>query len=140
MQLHDIKRPGTLRYKKTRVGRGGKRGTTSGHGTKGQRSRSGRRIRPGDRDLIQRLPKLRGFKNKPKSEAAVAVNIGNVGKYLKGDVVTLETLAAAGIIRRSEHAVKIVHGKGLTRALTVKGIPVSASAKKEIESRGGKIV
>lgn len=65
MQLHQLKPDHDLRAKK-RVGRGGKRGTTSGKGTKGQKSRSGHRIRPAERDLIQRLPKLRGFKNKTK--------------------------------------------------------------------------
>ena len=50
--------------KKKRVGRGGKRGTTSGRGTKGQKSRSGHRIRPAERDLLIRIPKLRGYRNK----------------------------------------------------------------------------
>ncbi|OGY57237.1 MAG: hypothetical protein A3E61_01280 [Candidatus Colwellbacteria bacterium RIFCSPHIGHO2_12_FULL_43_12] len=63
MQLHDLK-PFHLNKTGKRVGRGGKRGTTSGHGTKGQKSRSGHKIRPAERDLIQRLPKLRGFRNK----------------------------------------------------------------------------
>lgn len=49
---------------KKRVGRGGKRGTYSGRGVKGQKSRAGRRIRPAVRDLIQQIPKLRGAKNK----------------------------------------------------------------------------
>ncbi len=65
MQLHELK-PNYSNKKGKRVGRGGKRGTTSGHGTKGQKSRAGHRIRPAERDLIQRLPKLRGFRNKPK--------------------------------------------------------------------------
>ncbi|MEK9186632.1 MAG: uL15 family ribosomal protein, partial [Patescibacteria group bacterium] len=64
MQLHQLK-PRHRQYPKTRVGRGGKRGTTSGRGQKGQKSRSGHRIRPAERDYIQRLPKLRGLKNKP---------------------------------------------------------------------------
>jgi len=65
MQLHDLK-PLHPNKSSKRVGRGGKRGTTSGRGTKGQRARAGHRIRPAERDLIQRLPKLRGFANKPK--------------------------------------------------------------------------
>lgn len=61
MQLHELWPFHSLYAKKTRVGRGGKRGTTSGKGQKGQKSRSGRRIRPAERDLIIRIPKLRGF-------------------------------------------------------------------------------
>ena len=65
MRLHELK-PFHPNKSHKRVGRGGKRGTTSGHGTKGQKSRAGHKIRPAERDLIQRLPKLRGFANKVK--------------------------------------------------------------------------
>ncbi len=59
MQLHELRAIHKDEDAK-RVGRGGKRGTTSGKGQKGQKSRSGHRIRPAERDMIQRLPKLRG--------------------------------------------------------------------------------
>ncbi|KKU11931.1 MAG: hypothetical protein UX16_C0001G0027 [Parcubacteria group bacterium GW2011_GWB1_45_7] len=62
MQLHELK-PTTVNKGKKRIGRGGKRGTYSGKGMKGQKSRAGRRIRPAIRDLMQRTPKLRGAKN-----------------------------------------------------------------------------
>lgn len=65
MQLHELQ-PNHGYADRKRIGRGGKRGNTSGRGQKGQKSRAGRRIRPAERDLIQRLPKLRGVKNKPK--------------------------------------------------------------------------
>ena len=61
IQLHTLQPFHPLKKKAPRVGRGGQRGTTSGKGTKGQKSRSGRRIRPAERDLIIRIPKLRGF-------------------------------------------------------------------------------
>lgn len=60
-QLHTIQALHKLKKKK-RIGRGGKRGTFSGRGTKGQKARAGRKIRPAIRDLIQSLPKL------PKSQ------------------------------------------------------------------------
>lgn len=63
MQLHQLK-PDHSGMSKKRVGRGGKRGTFSGKGTKGQHARAGHRIRPAERDFIQRLPKLRGVGNK----------------------------------------------------------------------------
>lgn len=59
MKLHEI-RSLSRTYKKRRVGRGGKRGKTSGKGTKGQKSRAGRRIRPQIRDVMKKFPKKRG--------------------------------------------------------------------------------
>ena len=73
MQLYELK-PNHKNKKHKRVGRGGKRGTTSGKGTKGQKSRAGHRIRPAERDLIQRLPKLKGFNNKPKGKKHKIIN------------------------------------------------------------------
>jgi len=64
MQLHEVQ-PIHKNKSKKRVGRGGKRGTYSGRGMKGQKARAGHKIRPAIRDLVQRTPKLRGAKNKP---------------------------------------------------------------------------
>ena len=65
MQLHELK-PVYKTLRKKRVGRGGKRGTYSGRGQKGQGARAGRKIRPAERDFIQRLPKLRCIGNRPR--------------------------------------------------------------------------
>ncbi|HQA95804.1 MAG TPA: uL15 family ribosomal protein [Candidatus Colwellbacteria bacterium] len=59
MQLH-LLRTTHENPEKKRIGRGGKRGKTGGRGQKGQKSRAGHKIRPAERDFIQRLPKLRG--------------------------------------------------------------------------------
>jgi large subunit ribosomal protein L15 len=59
MQLHEIQ-PCQKQKTKKRIGRGGKRGTYSGKGMKGQKSRAGAKIRPEVRDLIKKTPKLRG--------------------------------------------------------------------------------
>ena len=59
MQIHNVKRTTKLKTQ-TQVGRGGKRGKTSGRGTKGQKARSGHKIRPAFRDIIKKIPKLRG--------------------------------------------------------------------------------
>jgi large subunit ribosomal protein L15 len=59
MQLHELQ-PEHYNSDKKRIARGGKRGRTSGRGQKGQKSRSGRKMRPAIRDFVQRLPKLRG--------------------------------------------------------------------------------
>lgn len=63
MQLYQIK-SSTKNKKKKRIGRGGKKGTYSGKGKKGQRSRAGAKIRPELRDLVKKIPKLRGYKFK----------------------------------------------------------------------------
>jgi len=59
MQFH-ILQAKTKRKRARQVGRGGARGKTSGRGTKGQNARAGRKKRPELRDIIKRVPKLRG--------------------------------------------------------------------------------
>ena len=63
MQIHELK-PTHKRQETKQVGRGGKRGTYSGRGMKGQKSRSGRRLEPVVRSLIKKYPKLRGYRFK----------------------------------------------------------------------------
>lgn len=138
MQLHELKRDYVRRGKK-RVGRGGKRGKTAGRGEKGQKARAGHRIRPAERDLLQRLPKLRGVKHGRRTPRATVVTVRDLASRFKGNEVTRQALAAAGFIVRVSDPVKILGGGTLTRAVTVKGVPVSASAKKAIEDAGGKV-
>lgn len=59
MQFHDLKAKTKRKYSR-QVGRGGTRGKTSGRGTKGQNARAGRKKRPEMREIIKRIPKLRG--------------------------------------------------------------------------------
>jgi len=67
MQLHQLK-PTVKQKRAKRVGRGGKRGTYSGRGQKGQKSRAGARIRPGfrggDNPIWKLFPKQRGSAKK----------------------------------------------------------------------------
>ena len=145
MQLHNLKK-NTNNNESRQVGRGGKRGKTSGRGTKGQNARSGRKKRPELRDVIKRIPKLRGRgKNSLKSfvQKLVPVNIGDLNaSFEKGAEVTLATLLEKGLTRTSSGmtlGVKIL-GKGeITKAVTIKGLKVSESAKAAIEKAGGKV-
>lgn len=139
MQLHTL-RTKYKRKDKKRIGHGGKRGTTSGKGTKGQKSRTGHRIRPAQRDLIQRLPKLRGVKNPPLQKKAIAVNLTELERKMPGTVVDLKALVDAGLLRTMRDRVKILGDGAVARAFEIKGVPVSASAKTKIEKAGGKIV
>ncbi len=130
-----------------RIGRGGKRGTTSGRGTKGQRSRAGRRIRPAERDLIIRLPKMRGFRNKPKSNKSIVLNVGDISAALKNLAkpgapleIDITVLKASGLIGKNASGIVKVLGTGdMAFPVTTKGLVVSKSAQEKIEKAGGKI-
>lgn len=138
MQLHNVTPTHPGRDKRTRVGRGGKRGTSSGKGTKGQKSRSGRRIRPAIRELIQRLPKLRGYSNKPQTDAAQVISLTDLEK-LAGSNFTRESFLKAGLIKTMQSPVKILSNGTISKAITLTGISVSKEAQKKIEAAGGKV-
>lgn len=139
MQLHELR--GSPHKNKKRIGRGGKRGSYSGRGVKGQRSRAGRRIRPAERDLILRLPKLRGFKNKPKSPKPVVFNLKDLARYVKTHsdkdkalVVDKDFLKEVGILpRRYRGEVKILGDGEVGAKIIVRGLKMSKSAKAKIE-------
>jgi large subunit ribosomal protein L15 len=136
MQLHQLHPKHQRDAKRPRVGRGGKRGTTGGKGTKGQKSRSGHRIRPAIRDLVQRLPKLRGYANKPLADSPAVLTLTMLGKI--NSPVTLKSIVAAGYAKQGQ-PVKILSNGELTKAVTVEGVAVSKSAKEAIEKAGGTV-
>lgn len=148
MQLHEIK-PTYKREVKKRIARGGKRGKTSGRGGKGQTARAGNSMRPEMRDIIKKLPKLRGFgKNRARTvnSARVVYRAVNVNvlesSFEAGASVTPKTLIAKGIIVASAKkapAVKILGTGELTKKLIVTGCVVSQSAKEKIEKVGGSV-
>ena len=129
-----------------KVGRGGKRGKTSGRGTKGQLARSGRKLRPELRDLIKKIPKLRGRgKNSFLSiqiKPAV-VNVGALETHFKdGDKVTPATLEQKGVIKHYKgrnQKIKILGSGELTKKLNIVACLVSETAKQAIEKAGGSV-
>jgi large subunit ribosomal protein L15 len=142
MQLDQLK-PIHKKKRAKRIGRGGKKGTYSGRGMKGQRSRAGRRLKPAIRELIKRYPKLRGYKFKRRELKVATVNIETLERKLKnGERITPKVLLEGKIIRKMKGRmpqVKIL-GKGkLTKKLTVEGCQVSKKAKEQIEKAGGGI-
>lgn len=158
MQLHTIQ-PNTGRKRAKRVGRGGKRGTFSGKGTKGQKSRAGASVRPGfrgaDNRLWQLFPKLRGASKKPGSDrphrkhrfyqfrrakAPASVNVGAFNRFPDGERVTVDALVQAGIVAGDTKKVKILGSGELKRKLIFEGFAFSASAREKIEKIGGTIV
>ncbi len=136
MELHQLKLNNLSREKK-RVGRGGKRGTTSGRGQKGQKSRSGHRIRPAVRDIINRLPKRRGFRNKIKRPKPVSLNIKDL-KNLSG-LIDIEALKKAGLIDGKRNRKVKILSAGEAKNWQIKGLLLSAGAKEKIEKAGGEI-
>mgnify|MGYP000514638426 CR=1 FL=1 len=140
----------TSRITSARVGRGGKRGKTSGRGTKGQNARAGRKKRPEMRDLIKKLPKLRGHgKNRARTVRTdrvvyVPVNLSVLdASFDAGAAVTVDALLKAGIVKSvsgRQPSVKILGSGELSKALSISGCAFSASAKSAIEKAGGSIL
>jgi large subunit ribosomal protein L15 len=118
------------------VGRGGKRGTYSGRGIKGQRARAGAKIRPAERDVLKKIPKLRGYKFRRFRKRPAAVGLSEIGRVFRdGDTVTPSSLLAKGLVRRSKGRlprVKILGGGLPTKSLAFRGVIFSRSAKKAV--------
>lgn len=142
MQVHQLQRT-TARMKSKRVGRGGKRGKTSGRGTKGQKARAGHKIRPAVRDMIKKLPKLRGYRFSSIQKKPFAINVAALEQaYGAGETVTIETLVAKNLIanaRVAKNGIKILGNGELTKKLTISGLAVSESAKTKITQAGGSV-
>ncbi len=129
------------------VARGGKRGKTAGRGGKGQSARAGNKRRPEWRDIIKKLPKLRGRgvnQNKPVSDYMTVVNVGRLEDAFKAsDAVTPATLIEKGVVSTQSGripAIKILGDGEITKAFKVSGCFISVSAKEKIEKAKGEVV
>lgn len=138
MQLHNLQPKHSLTNKQPRVGRGGKRGTSSGRGTKGQGAHGGRRIPSGLKEILGRLPKLRGFKNKPKSDKPQIINVGDLIK-IEDKIINKEVLFKNRLIKNPKKPVKVLSEGEIKKAVTLEGLTTSKSAKNKIEKANGKI-
>lgn len=142
MQLHQIQ-PKHKSQKKHRVGRGGKKGTYSGRGMKGQKARAGARFKPVIRELIKRYPKLRGYRQQRTSPVFQVVSLQAIeNAFLPNEVVRPESLFAKRLIKhgkRTGQKIKILGDGTLTKALVFEGCRVSKSAKARIEEAGGTV-
>lgn len=157
MNLSNLK-PNTPRLSKKRIGRGGKRGTYSGKGSKGQKSRAGAAVKPGfrggDNRLWQLFPKQRGASSKPGNARVHAkhryyqlrhdkwpvINLGSLNSLSESESVTIETLVNKGFISGRPRGVKILGSGELKKKLNFEGkFEFSGSAKEKIEKAGGSI-
>ncbi|MBI2625415.1 MAG: 50S ribosomal protein L15 [Candidatus Nealsonbacteria bacterium] len=141
MQLHEL-RAKHKNKKRKRIGRGGKKGSYSGKGIKGQRSRAGARFEPVIRALVKRYPKLRGYRFGRQSEKPAVVNVGELEKsFNSGNIVSPEILLEKRIVSRIKgRAPKVkILGKGkLTKELVIENCQLSKAAREIIEKAGGK--
>ena len=131
------------RHRKKRVGcgDGSGHGTFSTRGCKGQKSRSGRDLRPsfegGQLPIVKRLPWTRGFTNVAKVQYAV-VNVGALRLFEAGSEVNLASLRAKGLVKSANFPVKVLGDGEIEHPLTVKASKFSATARRKIEAAGGK--
>ena len=141
--LHTLARtPGSHRNRK-RLGRGPGSGTgkTSGKGHKGSMARTGHggnkpHFEGGQMPLTRRVPK-RGFTNPFRIEAQV-VGLADLA-LVTGTDVTMETLMAAGLVKATKGQAKLLANGEIDRAVTVRGLKVSATAREKIVAAGGKV-
>ena len=144
MQLHQIVRDNPNKKAKI-VGRGGRHGKQSGRGGKGQTARAGNKRRPAMRDIIKKMPKLRGrgiHALKSISRGYAPVNLTDLNIFNDGDVITRQAVVAKGLLSTRFARfpqVKILGTGEIEKKLTIEGCLVSDTAKAKIEKAGGSV-
>ncbi len=144
--LHNLKAaPGSHRDRK-RLGRGPGSGTgkTAGKGHKGSMARTGHggpgggkpQFEGGQMPMTRRIPK-RGFTNPFRVEAQV-IGLDDLAR-VTGEEITPDTLAAVGLVKRRKGPVKLLANGEIARAITVRGVKVSAAAREKVVAAGGRI-
>ena len=142
MKMHDLGPAAGSTTTQRRVGRGtgSGLGKTSGKGHKGQKARTGGKIRRGfeggQTPLYRRIPK-RGFKNHFAKVYAV-INVSDLERFEDNTTVDAKTLLSEGIIRKELDGIKVLGNGKLTKKLTVVATKFSKSAQEKIEAAGGK--
>ena len=142
-KLNSFKLP-EKRKSRTRVGRGnGSKGTYSGRGLKGQKSRSGGGVplffEGGQLPLVKRLPFLRGFKNRFKKDFSIVNLLDIENNFNEGDEVNAESLFNHNLIRKKSSNVKILGNGNLKKSLNIKVHAVTKSAEEKIKKSGSTI-
>lgn len=142
MQIHNLKRK-TKNKKTIIVGRGGKMGKTCGRGGKGQTARAGHKIRPEWRDIIKKIPKLRGYSLKGLQDKYIVINVGQLDAVCSsGDKVSPSSLVKMGVLETrlgKNPKLKILGLGDISKKIIVSDCKVSAEAKTKIEKAGGSV-
>lgn len=135
MQLHNLK-PKHESQKEHRIGRGGKRGTYSGRGIKGQKARAGAKIRPHERELLKKIPKLRGYKFKSFRQKPAIINLKDIERVFTGaSVITPRALYEKGLMPKIKGRfprVKVLSVGDTKKKFVFKNIMFSRAARKKV--------
>ena len=143
MKMHELGPAYGATTKRKIVGRGIGSGTgkTAGKGHKGQKARTGGKIRRGfeggQTPLYRRIPK-RGFNNYFAKEYAI-VNVADLETFDNDAVVDSKALIEKGLIKKELDGIKVLGNGELTKKLTVAATKFSKSAQEKIQAVGGKI-
>lgn len=139
IKLHDLKPAPGSKTARTRVGRGeGSKGKTAGRGTKGTKARKNVPVtfEGGQMPIHMRLPKLKGFRNRFRTEYEI-VNVGDIGRlFPEGGVIGVAELVAKGAVRKNS-LVKVLGDGDLTVKVDVSAHKFSGSAREKITAAGG---
>jgi large subunit ribosomal protein L15 len=139
IKLHDLRPAKGSKTTKTRLGRGeGSKGKTAGRGTKGTKARKNVPVtfEGGQMPIHMRLPKLKGFRNRFRTEYAV-VNVGDLAKaFPEGGTVGVAELVAKGLVRKNV-LVKVLGDGKLAAKVDVTVHKFSGSAREAITVAGG---
>lgn len=150
MQLHELK-PNIEKKNRKRVGRGGKRGTYSGKGQKGQRARSPIKpdFRGGNAPIWKLFPKQRGATKKTKIKhryfstrqvKPASFNVDKINDLFKdGDKVNAQAFFEKGLVDSKKEKIKILGGGALKKKLVFENILFSESARKKVIDSGSTI-
>ena len=142
VKLNDINPPRASRKRRKRLGRGisAGQGKTCGRGHKGQKSRSGGKVRigfeGGQLPLQRRIPRF-GFRSRIGAVTA-EVRVGELDRVI-GDEVTLESLKAANIVAKQVKRARVFLSGEVHRAMTIKGVALTRGARAAVEKAGGTI-
>jgi large subunit ribosomal protein L15 len=140
MHLNDLQPSRRAQPKRVGRGIGSGHGKTCGRGHKGQKSRSGGfhklGFEGGQMPLQRRLPKV-GFRSR-KSRESDEIRTGELNR-VAADTIDLAALREAGLINRMVRQVKVVLSGDVTKAVRLKGLPVTKGARAAIEAAGGSV-
>ena len=142
MQLHEL-RPKHKKKNRKRVGRGGKRGTYSGKGIKGQKARAGASFKPAIRTFVKRYHKLRGYRFKRTGRKPQILNLSILEKKFKSEEkINPQILLERKLTRKIKGRVPKIKilGKGeVTKKFVIEDCEVSKVAREKIEKAGGTV-
>lgn len=140
IKIHHLRPAPGAKTEKTRVGRGeGSKGKSAGRGTKGSKARKQVPVgfEGGQMPIHMRLPKLRGFRNRFRTEYQ-PVNVGDIAReFPKGGTIGVNELISSGLVRKNALVKVLGNGEIGTVKLNVTANAFSASAKEKLEAAGG---